>query len=91
MGMVKSVRHFLKFLGPGVITGASDNDPAGISTYSVTGASTGYNLLWLSLFTLPLIAAVQVMAAKIGLVTKKGLATVIKSNYGLPVVVVCRK
>lgn len=87
MGMVKSIRRLLKFMGPGIITGASDNDPAGISTYSVTGASTGYNLLWLSLFTLPLIAAVQVMAAKIGLVTKKGLTTVIKNNYGLPVVV----
>ncbi|MHB8841350.1 MAG: Nramp family divalent metal transporter [Candidatus Aquicultor sp.] len=88
MGAVNSIRAFLRFLGPGVITGASDNDPAGISTYSVTGASTGYDLLWLSVFTLPLIIAVQVMSAKIGLVTRKGLARVIKENCGLPVVAI---
>jgi len=67
--------------GPGVITGASDDDPSGIATYSVTGAQTGYSLLWTSVLTLPLNAAVQNMCARIGLVTGSGLASVLRRHY----------
>ena len=67
--------------GPGVVTGASDDDPSGIATYSLTGARTGYSLLWTSLLTLPLNAAVQGMCARIGLVTGGGLATALRRHY----------
>jgi NRAMP (natural resistance-associated macrophage protein)-like metal ion transporter len=67
--------------GPGVVTGASDDDPSGIATYSITGAQTGYRLLWMSVLTLPLNAAIQNMCARIGLVTGTGLATVLRRNY----------
>ena len=67
--------------GPGVITGASDDDPSGIATYSLAGAKTGYSLLWTSLITLPLNAAVQNMCARIGLTTGTGLATVLRRHY----------
>ena len=67
--------------GPGVVTGASDDDPSGIATYSVTGARTGYSLLWTAVFTLPLNAAVQNMCARIGLLTGSGLATVLRRHY----------
>jgi NRAMP (natural resistance-associated macrophage protein)-like metal ion transporter len=67
--------------GPGVITGASDDDPSGIATYSLTGARTGYSLLWTSLLTLPLNAAVQNMCARIGLTTGSGLAAVLRRRY----------
>lgn len=75
------IRRFFRNLGPGLVTGAADNDPSGISTYSVAGAKTGYGLLWLSVATLPMTIAVQSMAAKVGLVTRKGLAAVIRQNY----------
>jgi Mn2+/Fe2+ NRAMP family transporter len=67
--------------GPGVITGASDDDPGGIATYSLAGARTGYSLLWTSLLTLPLNAAIQNMCARIGLVTGKGLAFALRRRY----------
>lgn len=67
--------------GPGVITGAADDDPSGIATYSLAGAQTGYRLLWTSVITLPLNAAVQNMCARIGLVTGAGLATVLRRHY----------
>ena len=67
--------------GPGVVTGASDDDPSGIATYSLTGAETGYRLLWTSVLTLPLNAAVQNMCARIGLVTGSGLASVLRRHY----------
>ncbi len=67
--------------GPGVITGASDDDPSGIATYSLTGAQTGYRLLWTSVLTLPLNAAVQNMCARIGLLTGNGLASVLRRHY----------
>jgi NRAMP (natural resistance-associated macrophage protein)-like metal ion transporter len=67
--------------GPGVITGASDDDPSGIATYSLAGARTGYALLWTSLLTLPLNATVQNMCARIGLVTGTGLATTLRKHY----------
>lgn len=67
--------------GPGVITGAADDDPSGIATYSLAGARTGYSLLWTSLLTLPLNAVVQNMCARIGLVTGGGLAAVLRRHY----------
>ena len=77
-------RRFRKFfggLGPGLITGAADDDPSGISTYSVTGAAFGYTLLWTALFSFPLMTAVQLMCARLGMVTGQGLAGVIRARY----------
>ncbi len=68
-------------LGPGLITGASDDDPSGIGTYSMAGASLGYATLWTALVTLPLTAGVQYICGKIGLVSGRGLAAVLKSYY----------
>ncbi|HEX6512685.1 MAG TPA: divalent metal cation transporter [Chloroflexota bacterium] len=68
-------------LGPGLITGASDNDPSGIGTYSVAGASFGFQLLWLSWFTLPLMAATQNICARIGQASGKGLTTIVKQYF----------
>ncbi len=68
-------------LGPGVITGAADDDPSGISTYSVAGAAYGYATLWIALLTFPLMAAVQLMCARLGIVTGQGLAAAVRSNY----------
>src|SRR4051794_19576829 len=74
-------RAFFVGLGPGLITGAADDDPSGISTYSVTGASFGYAPLWTALFSFPLMAAVQMMCARLGMVTGRGLAGVIPRRY----------
>jgi NRAMP (natural resistance-associated macrophage protein)-like metal ion transporter len=68
------IRRFLKTLGPGVITGAADDDPSGIATYSMAGAQFGTTLLWSALLTWPMMAAVQMMCARIGKVTGEGLA-----------------
>ncbi len=75
------LRQFLQELGPGLITGAADDDPSGISTYSVAGASYGYTTLWTALISFPLMAAVQLMCARLGMVTGCGLASVIRSRY----------
>jgi NRAMP (natural resistance-associated macrophage protein)-like metal ion transporter len=75
------VRRFFADLGPGLITGAADDDPSGISTYSVTGASFGYAPLWTALFSFPLMAAVQLMCARLGLVSGRGLASVVRQRY----------
>jgi Mn2+/Fe2+ NRAMP family transporter len=69
-----AVRRFLSILGPGVITGAADDDPSGIATYSIAGAQLGTSLLWTAFLTWPLMAAVQLACAKIGMVTGRGLA-----------------
>ena len=74
-------RRFLSNLGPGLITGAADDDPSGISTYSVTGAAFGYTPLWTAIFSFPLMAAVQMMCARLGMVTGLGLAGVIRVRY----------
>jgi NRAMP (natural resistance-associated macrophage protein)-like metal ion transporter len=74
-------KRFLKLLGPGLITGASDDDPSGIGTYSAAGASLGYATLWTAIVTLPLMAVVQFICAKIGLVTGRGLAGVLRHHY----------
>ncbi len=71
-----------KKLGPGLVTGASDDDPSGIATYSIAGAQTGYRLLWMALYVMPLMVAVQEMCARIGLVTGEGLAGTIRRHYG---------
>ena len=77
----RRVRTFFAELGPGLITGAADDDPSGISTYSVTGASFGYAPLWTALFSFPLMVAVQLMCARLGMVTGRGLAGVIRRTY----------
>src|SRR3981189_3600657 len=74
-------KGFFANLGPGLITGAADDDPSGISTYSVTGASFGYAPLWTALFSFPLMAAVQMMCARLGMVSGLGLAGVIRRTY----------
>ena len=68
--------RFFKMLGPGLITGASDDDPSGIGTYAVTGAQLGYGPLWTALATFPLMASVQFICAKIGMVSGRGIAGV---------------
>ncbi len=75
------MRLLLKSLGPGVITGAADDDPSGIATYSVAGAHLGTKLLWTALLTWPLMAAVQIMCARIGKVTGQGLAGNFKQRF----------
>jgi len=74
-------KTFLQKLGPGLITGVADDDPSGIGTYSVAGAQFGYGLLWLVPVCIPLMIAVQEMCGRIGAVTGKGLAGVLKENY----------
>jgi len=76
-----ALRRFLKILGPGLITGASDDDPSGIGTYAVAGASFGFATLWMTLLTLPMMSSVQYMCAKIGMVSGRGLAGVLKAHY----------
>lgn len=78
---VRWLRLLLKSLGPGVITGAADDDPSGIATYSVAGAQLGTKLLWTALLTWPLMATVQMMCARIGMVTGQGLAGNFKQRF----------
>ncbi|MFZ2205658.1 MAG: Nramp family divalent metal transporter [Minisyncoccia bacterium] len=77
----KLAEEYWNTLGPGLVTGASDDDPSGIATYSQAGAQYGPQLLWLSWFTFPLMAVVQEMCARIGVVTGHGLAANIRHNY----------
>jgi NRAMP (natural resistance-associated macrophage protein)-like metal ion transporter len=77
----RTSQGFFSGLGPGLITGAADDDPSGISTYSVTGAAFGYAPLWTALFSFPLMTAVQMMCARLGMVTGQGLASVIRHRY----------
>jgi NRAMP (natural resistance-associated macrophage protein)-like metal ion transporter len=79
---LKRARNFWYMLGPGLTTGASDDDPSGIATYSQAGAQYGFGFLWLSLFTFPLMAVVQEMCARIGLVTGRGLAGTVRTHFG---------
>ncbi|HEY1061693.1 MAG TPA: divalent metal cation transporter [Daejeonella sp.] len=79
------VIRFWKKLGPGLITGSSDDDPSGIATYSQAGAQFGLSTLWTALITFPLMAAVQEMCARIGMVTSKGLTGALKEHYSRPV------
>jgi NRAMP (natural resistance-associated macrophage protein)-like metal ion transporter len=79
---MNKIRKFFTRLGPGFITGSADDDPSGIATYSQTGARFGYSQLWIALFATPLMIAIQEMCGRIGLVTGRGLAAVIKARYG---------
>jgi NRAMP (natural resistance-associated macrophage protein)-like metal ion transporter len=72
----------LKAVGPGVITGGADNDPAGIATYSIVGATAGFAMNWLLLLSTPMLVVVQRISAKVGNVTKSDLATVLRTTYG---------
>jgi NRAMP (natural resistance-associated macrophage protein)-like metal ion transporter len=86
---VKKTKEYWNILGPGLTTGASDDDPSGIATYSQTGAQYGFNFLWLSVVTFPLMAVVQEMCARIGLVTGRGLAGNIRDHFSKRVLYIC--
>jgi NRAMP (natural resistance-associated macrophage protein)-like metal ion transporter len=75
------IKKFLKVAGPGIVTGAADDDPSGIATYSQTGAQFGYGQLWSMFWLFPLMVAVQEACARIGAVNSRGLAAVIKAHY----------
>ena len=79
------ILRFWKLLGPGLVTGASDDDPSGIATYSQAGAAYGLTTLWTAIVAFPLMAAIQQMCAKIGLVTSQGLTGTLKKHYPRPV------
>ncbi len=81
MKLFQKFKKVFKVIGPGVITGAADDDPSGIATYTQAGAKFGYNQLWTILCILPLLTAVQEACARIGAVTGKGIASVIKKHY----------
>ena len=82
------IRAFWKSLGPGIITGAADDDPSGIATYSIAGAQFGTSMLWTALFTWPLMMAVQTMCARIGMVTGRGLAGALRNKFPRPVLLI---
>ena len=87
--VVKKTKDYWLMLGPGLTTGASDDDPSGIATYSQAGAKYGFQLLWLSVWTLPLMATVQEMCARIGLATGRGLAGNIRVFFSKRVLYLC--
>lgn len=78
---LRRAKEYWEMLGPGLTTGAADDDPSGIATYSQAGAKYGFQLIWLSLFTYPLMSVVQEMCARIGLVSGRGLAGNIRRHY----------
>ncbi len=71
-------------IGPGIVTGASDDDPSGIATYTQAGAAFGFQFLWTALATYPLMVSIQEMCARIGIVTKHGLITILNKHYPRP-------
>ena len=81
------IRQFFSVLGPGLISGAADDDPSGIATYSIAGAQFGTSMLWTAWITWPLMAFVQMMCARIGMVTGKGLAGALREKFPKPVMV----
>jgi len=83
------LKRFFSVLGPGLITGASDDDPSGIGTYAAAGARFGYAPLWTAVFTFPLMAAVQFICAKIGLVSGYGIASVLRRYYSKKLLFAC--
>src|SRR5882762_5028019 len=88
--MVKLLKSFtqhagVKQLGPGLVTGAADDDPSGIATYSQAGAQFGFNMLWTVVSTYPLMVGIQMVSARIGCITGRGLAANIKSVFPRPV------
>ena len=80
-GVFDRVDVFFRDLGPGLITGCADDDPSGISTYSIAGAAFGYGTLWTALISFPLMVSVQMMCSRLGMVTGRGLASVIRMHY----------
>jgi NRAMP (natural resistance-associated macrophage protein)-like metal ion transporter len=88
MNIGPKLKHYWKIIGPGLITGASDDDPSGIATYSQAGAGFGLATLWTALLAFPLMAAIQQMCARIGLVTSQGLTGTLKKHYPKPVLYV---
>jgi NRAMP (natural resistance-associated macrophage protein)-like metal ion transporter len=86
---VKKTRKYWNVLGPGLTTGASDDDPSGIATYSQTGSQYGFQLLWLSVITFPLMATIQEMCARIGIVTGRGLAGNIRAHFSRRILYLC--
>jgi NRAMP (natural resistance-associated macrophage protein)-like metal ion transporter len=87
--VVKKGKDYWHMLGPGLTTGASDDDPSGIATYSQAGAQFGFQLLWLAFFTFPLMSVIQEMCARIGLVTGRGLAGTIRRTFSRRVLYAC--
>ena len=85
MSLLAKIKQFWKSVGPGLVTGASDDDPSGIATYSQAGAQFGLMTLWTTIITIPLMAAIQQMCARIGLVTSQGLTGTLKKHYSKPV------
>ena len=79
--VIARFRRWLKVLGPGLVTGASDDDPSGIITYTQAGSQFGLATLWTALLTFPLMAAMQAMCARIGLVTSQGLTGTLRMHY----------
>src|SRR5437660_3430064 len=86
MANLPKFARFLRIMGPGLITGAADDDPSGIATYSQTGAQFGYGQLWTALFMFPFMTAVQEACARIGSVTGKGIVAVVKEHYSKKIV-----
>src|ERR1700682_1512358 len=80
------LKRFFAKLGPGVVTGAADDDPSGIATYSIAGAQLGTSLLWTAFLTWPLMAPVQMMCARIGMVAGKGLAGALRDKFPNPII-----
>jgi NRAMP (natural resistance-associated macrophage protein)-like metal ion transporter len=87
--VVKKTGNYWHMLGPGLTTGASDDDPSGIATYSQTGAQYGFQFLWLAIITLPLMSVVQEMCARIGMVTGRGLAGNIRAFFSKRLLYIC--
>jgi NRAMP (natural resistance-associated macrophage protein)-like metal ion transporter len=83
--VVSRIAKFFSTLGPGLITGAADDDPSGISTYSVAGASTGYSMLWLTLISTPMMSVIQGMCARISMVNGEGLAAIMRKRLPISV------
>jgi len=87
--ILKKIKHFFKKIGPGFVTGAADDDPSGIATYSIAGAQYGYKLGWLALFLWPAMVAIQEMCGRIGMASGKGLAGVIKKYHSKKLLFMC--
>ena len=85
-GRKPAPNSFFQKLGPGLITGAADDDPSGIGTYSIAGAQFGFALLWTAWFLMPLMAATQLLCARLGMITGRGLSSVIRKRYGAAIV-----